>query len=107
MVKERGHCAACEGQVQALSDTEADRRLGELQGWRREKDRLIKDFAFRNYYETTAFVNAVAWRAHREDHHPELTFSYKNCRVVLSTHSVGGLSSNDFILASQIDDLLQ
>jgi 4a-hydroxytetrahydrobiopterin dehydratase len=52
-------------------------------------------------------VNAVAWIANREDHHPDLTVGYKRCEVRYSTHSVGGLSENDFICAAKIDDLLR
>ena len=53
-----------------------------------------------------AFVNAVAWIAHREDHHPDLAVSYNRCTVRLNTHSVGGISRNDFICAAQVDALL-
>jgi 4a-hydroxytetrahydrobiopterin dehydratase len=53
-----------------------------------------------------AFVNAVAWIAHREDHHPDLAVSYNRCRVEWSTHSVGGLSENDFICAAHIEAML-
>jgi len=62
-------------------------------------------FRFRNYYQTIAFVNALAWVAHREDHHPDLEVGYNRCVVHYSTHSVGGLSENDFICASKIDAL--
>lgn len=67
---------------------------------------IQRTFAFKNYYQTIAFVNALAWIAHREDHHPELQVSYKHCVVHYSTHSVGGLSENDFICAAKIDALL-
>jgi 4a-hydroxytetrahydrobiopterin dehydratase len=63
-------------------------------------------FQFKNYYETMAFVNAVAWVAHREDHHPDLEVGYNKCTVRYSTHSVGGLSENDFICAAKVDSLL-
>ena len=55
---------------------------------------------------TMAFVNAVAWIAHREDHHPDLLVSYNRCTVRFNTHSVGGLSINDFICAAKVDGLL-
>jgi 4a-hydroxytetrahydrobiopterin dehydratase len=54
-----------------------------------------------------AFVNAVAWVAHREDHHPDLEVSYKRCRVRYSTHAIGGLSENDFICAAKLNALLE
>lgn len=65
------------------------------------------EFKFKNYYATLAFVNAVAWIAHQQDHHPEMTVSYNRCRVRYRTHSVGGLSRNDFICAAMIDALLK
>ena len=66
---------------------------------------LQREFHFRNYYETMAFVNAVAWVAHGQDHHPDLEVSYNRCKVVYTTHAVGGLSLNDFICAAHIDAL--
>ena len=53
----------------------------------------------------SAFVNAVAWIAHREDHHPDMAFGYHRCTLRLNTHSVGGISLNDFICAAQVDAL--
>ena len=61
---------------------------------------------FRNYYETMAFVNAPAWIAHGEDRHPDIGVGYNRCHVRSSTHSIGGLSDNDFICAARIDALL-
>jgi 4a-hydroxytetrahydrobiopterin dehydratase len=66
---------------------------------------LTRDFKFDNFHATMAFVNAVAWIAHVEDHHPDLEVGYGHCRVTFSTHSVGGLSENDFICAAKIDAL--
>jgi len=54
-----------------------------------------------------AFVNAIAWMAHQEDHHPDLEVSYNFCRVRYTTHAIGGLSENDFICAAKVDALLQ
>lgn len=66
---------------------------------------IQRSFRFKNYYETLAFVNAMAWIIHREDHHPDLEVGYNRCVVHFSTHSVGGLSENDFICAAKIDAL--
>jgi 4a-hydroxytetrahydrobiopterin dehydratase len=63
-------------------------------------------FAFDNYWQTTAFVNAVAWIAHTQDHHPDISFGYKTASVRYWTHAVDGLSENDFICAAKIDALL-
>lgn len=79
--------------------------LGALKGWIIENNTLVKVYPFTNYYRTMAFVNAVAWISHREDHHPDLVVSYNKCRVVYSTQAVGGLSENDFICAAKCDAL--
>ena len=68
---------------------------------------IAKTFKFNNFHETMAFVNAVAFIAHREDHHPDLEVSYKQCRVRYSTHAIKGLSENDFICAAKINHLLE
>ena len=67
---------------------------------------IQRNFGFKNYYQTIAFVNALAWVAHQQDHHPELAVGYKHCNVHYSTHSVGGLSENDFICAANVDHLV-
>jgi 4a-hydroxytetrahydrobiopterin dehydratase len=67
---------------------------------------LARDFRFASFHATMAFVNAVAWISHVEDHHPDLEVGYGHCRVTYSTHSVGGLSENDFICAAKVDALL-
>ena len=68
---------------------------------------ISKTYRFRNYHETMAFVNATAWVSHREDHHPDLEVSYRECRVRYRTHAIGGLSENDFICAAKIDALVK
>ena len=62
-------------------------------------------FKFGNYHQTMAFVNAVAWIAHQQNHHPDMLVSYNSCAITFSTHSVGGLSLNDFICAARINEL--
>ena len=88
-----------------------DRRVAELlkqvPGWERIGQEIVKAFKCKNYYETMAFVNAAAWVSHREDHHPDLEVGYNTCRVRYSTHSVGGLSENDFICAAKLDALFR
>jgi 4a-hydroxytetrahydrobiopterin dehydratase len=100
------HCKACTGDEIRLSDAQADNLLGEVTGWERSGGEISKTFRFKNYYETMAFVNATAWISHREDHHPDLEVGYNRCRIRYSTHSVGGLSENDFICAARIENLL-
>lgn len=67
---------------------------------------IERSFRFKNYYQTIAFVNALAWIAHHQDHHPDLEVGYNRCVIHFSTHSVGGLSENDFICAARIDALV-
>ena len=105
----RKHCKVCEGGVSPLSADESKNMLTELnEGWTPSKDgqSISRSFKFKNYYETMAFVNAVAWMAHREDHHPDMEVGYNRCHVVYSTHAIGGLSENDFICAAKVDALL-
>jgi len=102
---ENKHCKPCEGGVAPYTEAQAKEMLGQLRGWILEDGRLVKLYPFRNYYETMAFVNALAWISHREDHHPDLQVGYNKCRVEYSTHSIGGLSENDFICAAKADAL--
>ena len=89
-----------------LGAREAQERLAALKGWAIEGDTLARTYAFKDYHQTMAFVNAVAWIAHRADHHPDLAVGYNRCRVVWSTHDAGGLTEYDFACAAQCDALL-
>jgi len=89
-----------------MKQEEINRMLGRVSGWVFEGGEIAKTFTFKNYYQTMAFVNALAWVAHGEDHHPELEVGYKTCRVRYSTHSIGGISENDFICAAKLDALV-
>jgi 4a-hydroxytetrahydrobiopterin dehydratase len=95
----------------ALSATEIVTRLSQLNGeqamgWRLIDGSLEKSYAFKNYYETIAFVNAIAFIANAEDHHPDLALSYGTCTVRFNTHDVQGISVSDFFCASKVDALL-
>lgn len=103
----KGHCKPCEGGTPPLTEAEAKARLARLQGWEIVNGELAKTYAFRNYYETMAFVNAAAWISHREDHHPDLAVGYNKCSVRYVTHAIGGLSDNDFICAAKLDALFE
>lgn len=103
-----GHCQSCEGGIAALDALAARERLKELSPeWRLEPDGLsiVRDFKFKDFYRTMGFVNAVAYLANREDHHPDLEVGYSRCRVRYTTHAIKGLSLNDFICAAKIDRL--
>ena len=100
-------CAACEGGTEPLLAQDIAPLLNALAGWQvADKRALVKVFAFKDYYQTIAFVNAVAWIAHREDHHPDLVVTYNQCIIEYRTHSINGLSVNDFICAAKIDQFL-
>ena len=90
-----------------LDDRRVTELLRQVPGWERVGSEIVKAFKFKNYYETMAFVNAAAWVSHREDHHPDLEVGYNACRVRYSTHSVGGLSENDFICAAKLESLFR
>jgi len=98
-------CKPCEGGVAPLTDAQVKPMLKGLKGWIVEEGKLAKVYPFTNYYQTMAFVNALAWVSHREDHHPDLEVGYNKCRVEYSTHAIGGLSENDFICAAKCDAL--
>jgi 4a-hydroxytetrahydrobiopterin dehydratase len=98
-------CKPCEGGTVPYNAAQTKELLAQLKGWIVEDGKLVKLYAFRNYYETMAFVNALAWISHREDHHPDLQVGYNKCRVEYSTHAIGGLSENDFICAAKADAL--
>ena len=92
----------------ALSREAAEALSRHVAGWTMDAatKEIRRTFAFKDYYATMAFVNAVAWIAHREHHHPDMTVGYAKVTVALSTHSVSGLSENDFICAAKIDALM-
>jgi len=101
----KGKCKPCEGGVNPLSAAEADALISSLAGWIREGNTIAKTYRFNDYYQVLAFVNATAWISHREDHHPDLSVGYQQCRVSYTTHAIAGLSNNDFICAAKIDAL--
>lgn len=101
----------CRHTETALSDTQIQEHLAAVEDWKLQDGKIIRTFAFKNYYETLAFVNAIAWIVHAEDHHPELVVTYNRCVVKFNTHSVnggrGGISENDFICAAKIDTIFR
>lgn len=99
------HCQALEGQP-AMAAADIASHLAQAPGWALVDGAIQQRYDFADYHHTMAFVNAVAWIAHREDHHPDLLVSYNRCTVRFNTHSVGGLSINDFICAAKVDGLL-
>jgi 4a-hydroxytetrahydrobiopterin dehydratase len=94
----------------ALSATEIVTRLSTLPGWKLTGDgpdvAIEKTYTFDNYYETISFVNAVAFVANAQDHHPDLSVHYSRCVVRFNTHDVKGLSETDFECAAMVDALI-
>lgn len=94
----------------ALNATETVAQLATMEGWALRGDgpavAIEKTYRFANYFETMAFVNAVAFIAHAQDHHPDLSVHYDRCVVRLNTHDVGGISPTDIDCAQRIDALL-
>lgn len=102
------HCVPCEGGDPPLTDSEEDGLLDKIANWNLLRDgghKLRKQFKFRNFKEAMRFVNEVAKVAEVEGHHPDIYIFYNKVQIDLFTHAVGGLSENDFIMASKIDKL--
>jgi 4a-hydroxytetrahydrobiopterin dehydratase len=100
-------CVPCEGGTKPLNIVMIKGYLTQLPEWEYEGKEIYKTFAFQNFHETMSFVNAVAYIANREDHHPDLEVGYRACKVKYHTHAINGMSENDFICAAKVDQLLQ
>lgn len=100
-------CVGCEGGIPALSSDEAKNLQQQTKQWQISADQksIRRDYKFNNFHETMAFVNAIAWIANQEGHHPDLEVGYNYCHVTFTTHAVKGLTQNDFICAAKIDAL--
>ncbi len=102
------NCVPCEGGVPKYSREEAEEQLAKLHGWQISGDgqRIRKEWTVKNFMAGMRFFNDVARLAEDEGHHPDLHLEgYRNVRIELWTHAIGGLSENDFILAAKIDEL--
>jgi 4a-hydroxytetrahydrobiopterin dehydratase len=97
------HCKPCRKGEGKLTSSEAMMLMGELEDWTFYPDRIEKRWEFKNFKKPLALVAKIAKIAHEEDHHPEIRFGWGYVELVLNTHSVGGLSRNDFIVAAKID----
>lgn len=103
-------CKACEGDAEALSAKQKTDLLEQIDSsWSLSADGnvLKRNYAFLNFDQTMAFVNALAWVARKENHHPDVTLGYNYCSVRWTTHALSTLSENDFICASKTDALLE
>lgn len=93
----------CRADVVSLSAVEAEKLAQEVPEWSLGDQAIEREFQFKDFCQAMDFVNKVADVAEEQDHHPDIFISYNKVRLTLSTHKVGGLSQNDFILAAKID----
>ena len=100
------HCRPLDASS-ALGAEELTAQLRELPGWNVEVGAIVRTYAFANYFETIAFVNALAYMVHREDHHPDLVDGYSRCTVRFSTHSPDVITQNDLICAAKADAIFE
>ena len=103
------HLLHCQNNLppEQLTEEQRDSYLNEIPHWNYEvkTNHISRQFSFEDYYQTLAFINACAWIAHQENHHPEINFSYNKCSINFTTHSAHGITLFDFICAAQIDQL--
>ena len=102
------HCESCEGIGAALNAEQVKNLKSQLNSnWEVSNDhcQISRKLSFKNFYETMAFVNALAWIANTENHHPDLEVGYNYCKITFTTHALKGLTHNDFICAAKLDKL--
>jgi 4a-hydroxytetrahydrobiopterin dehydratase len=102
-------CVPCEGGVMPLFRPRAEELLKEIPGWALAVDgkSIARKYLFPDFARALAFVDRVGSIAEQEGHHPDIALSWGRVDISLSTHSIGGLSENDFVLAAKIDALEQ
>lgn len=101
-------CTACHGKTAPMSAKVAQAYIQQVLFWEVNdaNTEISRTFQFKNHYQAIAFVNAMAWVSHRENHHPLAEVDYNSCRVRYSTHAINGLSDNDFICAAKLNALV-
>ena len=98
-------CKPCEGGTIPLTKEQANEFLDQIPGWEIKDGHVYRQFKFKNFRESISFVNKVAEIAEEEGHHPDITINYSKVAVELFTHSIKGLSENDFILAAKVNKI--
>lgn len=100
-------CVPCEGGLSPLAAPQVQAYLKDVQGWNAnaEHTQIFRDFRFKNFAQSLAFVNHIGAVAEEENHHPDISFGWGYCKVVLQTHSIHGLHENDFIVAAKINSI--
>lgn len=99
-------CVPCHSDMPPLKKEEAADLARQIPGWTLKEKEIEREFRFKNFKEAINFINEVAEIANKEDHHPDIFISYSKVKLTLSTHNIGGLSKNDFILAAKVNELL-
>lgn len=104
----RSHCKPCEGGVEPMTRDQAEALVSQIPGWTLGAGgkTISRRFEFKGFYKTMAFINAMAWIANQENHHPDFSAGYGHCVVNFTTHAIDGLSENDFICAAKISALV-
>lgn len=100
-------CVGCEGGIPPLTNDEIAKLMPQIKDWQVSNDGkfISRRFSFPDFHHTMAFVNAVAWVSHQENHHPDMEVGYNYCQMKYTTHAVNGLTQNDFICAAKVDSL--
>lgn len=106
---EQKHCKPCEGGASVLAPEKVEHLLRQVPGWSVSDDgkSITRKFQFKGFFRTMSFINAMAWIANQEGHHPDFSAGYNYCRVTFTTHELDGLSENDFICAARVNALLE
>ncbi len=105
MINIKKKCTPCEGSVHPLSDIQVQRFLKLVKGWKLINGKLQKSYTFKNFVEASSWLEKVKFLAEAEGHHPDIHWTWNKITLVLWTHSINGLSENDFILSSKINEL--
>jgi len=98
-------CKPVQAGTAPLSQKEAEDLIREIPQWSLSERSIQRESRFKDFRQAMGFVNDVASIANDQDHHPDILISYNKVRLILSTHKIGGLSLNDFIMAAKIDQL--
>ncbi|MDE1865187.1 MAG: 4a-hydroxytetrahydrobiopterin dehydratase [Candidatus Micrarchaeota archaeon] len=105
---ERMRCKPCEGGVKKMQMSAARRYMPMVEGWKLTRDKISRELKFKDFKKAMKFTNKVATLAEREGHHPDISiYDWNRMRLELSTHAIGGLSQNDFIMAAKINKILK
>lgn len=102
-------CVGCEGGISPLTKDEIKNFQSQFKHWDISKDAksIHRRFEFKNFYKTMSFVNAIAWIANQENHHPDMEVGFNYCVIKYTTHAVNGLTQNDLICAAKINKLVE